>query len=335
LQDDRSLRRPTQGDAKAGLPSRTADAAAASSHDAATLAAEEQAGELLPRAITGRIPVSTQISGMPPAPPLEAPHIPSRPAHFTTVEAEDALRQAERRHSWPVTILQLAGLLAVISGMIGLAMYLSRPSSADELYRTITSGPDAAGDSGAKVERALKEFLARFPQDPRMEEVQRVERQIALDRAERRLRSARRSGYGGGPLLPVEQLYLQADAAAEGSAKAGIQMLESLVALYGVPPDESSKDDDAPANAARRQSDCIELAQRRLAALREERAEEIKIQLSSLHERLDTARRLSESDAARAKAMYRAIIDLHDQDDWAKDVVADARRRMDELRNIK
>jgi hypothetical protein len=55
-------------------------------------------------------------------------------------------------------------------------------------------------------------------------------------------------------------------------------------------------------------------------------------ELSSLKERLDVAEKLATADAARAAAIYQAIIDLHQGDAWAESVVAKARSRMAELK---
>jgi hypothetical protein len=55
-------------------------------------------------------------------------------------------------------------------------------------------------------------------------------------------------------------------------------------------------------------------------------------ELASLNERLDAAEKLATKDVARAAAIYRAIIDLHQGDTWAASVVATARSRMAELK---
>jgi hypothetical protein len=220
-------------------------------------------------------------------------------------------------------------LAAVIGGMIWLAIVLSRPATADELYQAITSKTGAAGDSLTSVESHLKDFFTRFPQDPRGAELREIERRIALEHAQRRLQqTARRGGFADPSLLPVEQLYLRATSTALDAPETGVRLLESLVALYDAPPAENGDDARASDELGDRQAICVELARRELGSLRKALVEENKRQLAALRERLDTADRLLQSERPRAVEMYRAIVDLHHDHAWAKDVVAEARRRL-------
>ncbi|MEX2316100.1 MAG: protein kinase [Pirellulales bacterium] len=302
-----------------------------SSHDAATLAADEARGEFGWQASRAQSTTGTRLLGDP-GTQLDreagAP-LPSRPAHFTTIEEEESQRQAQRRRSWPVMLAQLAALAAVIGGLIGLTIYLTRPATADELYRAIKSKADTVGDSLTPVEAHLKEFFARFPEDPRTAELRQVERRIELDRAQRRLQlAARRGGFADPSLLPVEQLYLRATNTAQDAPELGAALLESLIALYSVPPVETGDGDTASVEERDRMSLCVELAQLELATLRQELVQQTKRQLSALQERLDAADRLRETDGARAIQMYRAIVDLHHNHAWANEIVAAARRRI-------
>jgi hypothetical protein len=53
--------------------------------------------------------------------------------------------------------------------------------------------------------------------------------------------------------------------------------------------------------------------------------------LSALNERLGVAEKLSETEPLQSAAMYRAIIQLHRNNAWANDIVAQAQARLDEL----
>jgi hypothetical protein len=129
-------------------------------------------------------------------------------------------------------------------------------------------------------------------------------------------------------LLPVERLYLQAVVAAQDSPARGIAMLEALVALYG------ANTPDATAEAGKsqereRQLLCVQLAENRSAALRNQLESQVRLQLASLRERLSAAEEITKTDPARAADMYRAIIGLHGGDSWAEEIVAVARKRLE------
>jgi hypothetical protein len=144
-----------------------------------------------------------------------------------------------------------------------------------------------------------------------------------LDRLHRRLhRQARERGAIDAELLPVEQLYLRAMKLAENSPEEASAMLQSLADLYS--PDGDDGADAQTTTLAR-------LARRQLAALREQTAAQRERQLALLQERLAAAEKLSPTDPRQAAAMYRAIVNLHQSDEWAAEVVVVARERLAEL----
>jgi hypothetical protein len=266
---------------------------------------------------------------------------PTIPAgHFTTVEQEEERRRAEGQRSWLAIASQLAALVALLGGMGAVAMHLSQPPSADDLYRTIVKRGITADDASvANVEREIEEFLRRFPADSRALELTKYRDRLALDKAERRLQRDARGGNAHAQLLPAERLYVQAIGLAETAPDMAIMRLQSLADLYG--PDVSASNDNGGPEAQNdthevsgtdaRVAIAVQLAQRKLAQLRDDLAKQHEAQLAALHERLDTAQRLAESDSKRSAAMYQAIIDLHHRDAWAAEVVTTARERLAEL----
>jgi serine/threonine-protein kinase len=303
------------------------------SHDAATLAADEIARNRGPS--DNRHATAPLTDGAAPQPAVRA-------ARFTTIEAEDARRRADQQRSWITVGLQLAGLAAVLGGMAALAFYLSRPPSADELYRTITSTSNSDDDDASlgNVEREINQFLAMYPNDTRAAELVRYREQVTLDKAERRLqREARGNGSGEAELLPAEQLYLRAVEMAQTSPDAAAGILQSLIDLYGANATKAPEDNSTNSTSAKRNGDdldervrtVVQLAERRQKTLKDEIAKVQQVQLNDLRERLQTAKQLAQSDPERAAAMYRAILDLHANDAWAADIVREARSRLAEL----
>jgi serine/threonine-protein kinase len=302
------------------------------SQDVATLAADEVVRN---RAVSEERPAA--------ALPTDgaAPQSAARAARFTTVEAEEAQRRAEQQRSWITVALQLAGLATVLGGMTALAFYLSRPPSADELYRTIKSTSSSDDDASlGNVEREINEFLKMYPNDSRAAELVRYREEVMLDKAERRLqREARGGGGAEQELLPAEQLYLRAVNMANESPEAAAATLKSLMDLYGadVTHREGSQATDGRTteirspDANKRVKIVVQLAKRRLAASQATIARQREVQLADLKERVQAAKDLVESDPQRAAAMYQAIVDLHANDSWAVDIVQEARSQLDKV----
>jgi serine/threonine-protein kinase len=292
------------------------------SQDAITLAADEQ---LTNGQSDGAAPANS-----PPAPAAKTRALADRPARFTTVEEDEMRRRAEAQRSWIVVAVQLVALAAVLAGMVGVAMYLSRPESADELYRTITARRVVADEASvATTEREINEFLERFPSDPRAAKVASFRDEILLDKAERRLQRDARGGSSDRPLLPVERLYLQAVATEATAPNEAVSMLQSITDLYADQAPAAEVHDNV--NGQSRVSVVVRLAQRRLAKLQVDIAKERDAQLVEIRERIETASRLVDSAPLRAAAMFRAIIDLYEHDAWAADAVGEARKRLEKL----
>jgi serine/threonine-protein kinase len=304
---------------------------AKATHDAATMAAEEPS--------TNQLPASSSVAVA--AAGGAAPALAERPARFTTLEEEEARLLAERGRPRLLVAAQLAGLAAVLAGFCALAVYLSRPPSADDLYERISAQVESDDDMLlASVAGDIDKFLGLYPNDPRTGELERHKERIELDKLGRKLqRQARGEGIVDSSLLAAEQLYLQAVSRLETSPEESAAMLRSLVDLYAVSPQLESKSrpprsqpevrkawDDHVRTAA-----IVQLAKRRLAALESDLARQRKRHVALLEERLETAKRVTTSEPQRAAGMYRAIIDLHGSDAWADEIVEEARSRLAEL----
>jgi eukaryotic-like serine/threonine-protein kinase len=301
------------------------------SHEAATLAAHDIARNRAPSHDRSAPAQPTDGTASQPA---------ARAARFTTIEAEEAQRRAEQQRSWITVGLQLAGLAAVLGGMTALAFYLSRPPTANELYRTITSTSNSDDDvSLGNVEREINEFLTMYPNDSRAAELVRYREQVALDKAERRLqREARGTGSAEAELFPAERLYLRAVDMAHASPEAAAGILQSLIDLYGANTTKEPANDSTGSASAKRNAELddrvrtvVQLAERRQKTLQDEIAKQRQVQLADLRERLQTAEQLTESNPQRAAAMYQAIVSLHANEAWAADIVQEARGQLAEL----
>ncbi len=270
-----------------------------------------------------------------------APQPVERPARFTTVEEEEALRRVQQKRSWLLVAAQLAAFAAVVATMGGAIVFLSRPPSADKLYAAISTRIDSGDDASlTNVENEVNSFLARFPEDPRAVLLRGYRERIELDKLERKLqRQTRGSGSVNRSLLPAEQLYLEAAGLAAASPEKSLAMLGALVDLYGadvpVAPKIASPGTtnrkNADRDAADRTADVVQLAKRRLPTLRADLAKQREQQLTALNERLAAAERLRATNPQQAAAIYRAILSLYEGDAWAAPVVDKARGALAEL----
>lgn len=315
-----------------GIPSATAGANrtvnAQASQDAATMAAEESLSKDEAR---GNGNSQAPLAGTP-ATPLVTP------ARFTTVEDEEALRSSQQNRSWLIVAAQLASFAVVLAALVGVAMYLSRPPSADKLYASIATRVSNDDDASlAKVEDEVNAFLQHFPTDSRAEELQGYKERIELAKLERKLqRTTRGSGSANASLLPVEQLYLQAVELAGSDPEKSLSMLESLIDLYGADVADDAKDSAATSAAkkisdraaAERAADVVQLAKRRIKTIRADLLKLRAEQLATLEERIVTAERLSTTDPRKAIAMYSAILKIYENEPWAAPLVDKARRKL-------
>jgi hypothetical protein len=293
-------------------------------HEAATLVADSGAGDSIKSAGGARPPTAR------PEPSLTDASPAARPDRFRTVEEDEALARGDG-NSWLVIGAQLAALVAVVSGAVAFMMNVMRPASADELYQSIIAVAENADvESLLPVETQIAEFRQRFPDDPRGDDLREYEQRLAVEQTERRLQRARRGGSAGrSELLPVERLYLEANAAGAETPSKGIVMFEALLALYGEDvPNVGAGNAEARQDERARARLCVQLAANRLSALRAVLETQINQQLAAMRERLAAAAAIAPDDPHRAEAMYRAIITLHDGDAWAASVVSEAKRRM-------
>ena len=200
-----------------------------------------------------------------PGPTLSAP---SGATVFTTVDEEFARQRQQSSRSWTTVLIPASALVIALAALGSLALYLTHPYTADQLYAHIATHTDSDDvESIRQVEKEIKEFVTRFPDDPRVAELRQSQQRVELERMNRRLQlQGRRGGLSDPTLLPVEVLYLKAMSAAQSSPETAIKMLESLVKLYGT----DAKSDAAQATTADtdRRTQCVKLAEQQLATLR-------------------------------------------------------------------
>lgn len=241
----------------------------------------------------------------------------ARPAsHFTTVaDQEDLATSSDEPESHLRLAAQIALLLVALLALAGGAWYLMTPPTADALYDRIARRVDTAdSEQLVEAEDDIKQFLARFRHDARSGEVQSYLQEIELTRLEKQFNRRARRFEGSGSLSPIEQAYLEAVRYEQLDPELGRAKLQAVVDLF---TDEEAGDEKSEL--------CLELARRRLEQIEDRLGRSAGERLDVLERQFDRAASLRQSDPAKARAMWTAIVELYGDKPWAQEVVEKAR----------
>ncbi|TWT90708.1 Serine/threonine-protein kinase PrkC [Pseudobythopirellula maris] len=239
---------------------------------------------------------------------------------FTAVSTADS---AAELGGWRAALGPLVLLLLVIGATAIGYHYWTRPTPREWLYQRIAH--DARSDEGGPSTLAsIDEFLERFPQDPRRDQLGEWRREISLNRLERRLAIAR---LGQPTETPLESsaarlLYQRAETIAQRDPAAGIAAFEGAAALLSV----DAAADPAEAEEGGEAAGYAELAEREAQALRERLRAEGAVLRELAHRRLTHARSIVDSDPNEAKRIAEGLVALYGDDPDAQSLVNDARR---------
>lgn len=247
--------------------------------------------------------------------------------HFTTVD-EAELRRADASSIEEESPLQfwtklLALTLFLVAAAYGL-WWTMRPASADTVYSRIA----AAGESGevarlAEVEEDIRNFLQRYPDDPRAPEVTNYLSEIDRYRTQRRLELKARRSSDPESLAPVERAYTEAARLASTEPEFALARFRAIIDLFGPTGGEESPED-------RKLSDhCVELARAQISRLEPIVAEVMRREQAALRQRLEQADQIADDDPAAAQGMWRGAIELYRDKPWAGELVAAAQARLD------
>lgn len=293
-------------------PSETTDSAV---YNAPTLADEGQL-ELEPAVYSGS-PLSPSISAPTGPTTVAAP----KTSRFTTVDEEAARLRREQPSQIGSLVGQLAGTVALLAALLAFGWWLTRPSSADDLYAKIENYIGENGEANLNaIEDEIGEFMVRFPDDERTANLRPYADELELRKMERKIRFKSRV-TGSSESHPVAELFSQANALRETNPERAAAILQDLLTLY-------PSDGSANASMSEDMRQYLTLAERELAKLQKGIDAKAKEQLPMLRDRLLAAERLQAESPEQAAAMYRALIDLYGDQPWAAELIGEARGRL-------
>lgn len=227
---------------------------------------------------------------------------------------ETAQREGTDWQHW----LSVAALIAVLLGLVGLAVWMVQTPSADELYNEILAA-EAVGEL-SEVEPQMKDFLRHFPGDPRADTVRAFAESVDLERTLRRLRLAAIRAGGIEQLGPAEQTFLEAMSLREIDPLAAREKLSQWLQVFGHP---MPSDDDEIARLA-------ELARLEVDALSKDPEIGANRHREKLQKRIEWA--MQNLSTEEQRPLLDAVIALYEEEPWAAEAVEYARRARDALR---
>ncbi len=238
--------------------------------------------------------------------------------HFTVVAPHQDDTHADR---FPWQILPLALLfIAVVWASYQGIHWASRPASADKLYAKI----DAVADSTtaaelSRVESQMSQFLARYADDPRAVNVERLQTRLELYRLQRRFEDKARRRQGPSNSAS-EDAFLEIVPLVRSQPDLAAQKLQAFLDVFGTASAVETE-----------QQPYLPLAHELLRELRTDLQQQADRFLPRLRQQLDTAQALAQQDPARARRIYRGIIQLYVDKSWAASVVERAQRELSAL----
>ena len=239
------------------------------------------------------------------APPVEKRSAPPEPpptsdtsvGRFTKVETprddrSSALGEILSGLFAPQTLALIGGLLFVVLG----GWYLMQPATADSLYQQIET---AAADGNAESLRAarpkIEDFLARFGDDPRADNLRDM-----LDELKQ--------------THPIQRAYVEAKRHVLFDPEVALAKLSALIDVY----DDDSTDSDVTRHyvkLARQQRDRV---QKQIDSYAPEGRKLVE-------SRIARAAEIAAENPTLARRIYRGVIELYGEKPWAADLVAQAR----------
>lgn len=257
--------------------------------------------------------------------PVKAPQVVTPPLrHFTVVDN----KASQRSETLPPThddsapqwsMLVAAALIIAVIG--GLGWYLTRPPSADALYAKISAAAREEDPALlSNIEPQIDQFLVDYATDSRYDEVYSYQQELAIYRLQRKLEFRARRLRGADSLLPVEQAYLDAINFERTSPETAAARLEALIDVFG-------SDDKSTLHT----KNCVNLARRQLAMLRERISRSRDEHETVLEARLRTARELLPHDPDTSKSICQGLITLYADKPWAEESVRAARKLIAEI----
>ena len=224
--------------------------------------------------------------------------------------------------TWRGLAVQVAGFTLVLGCILAGFFYLGRPKSDEDLFERIDA---SAGSS--EVEKEIREFLERFPEHLRYDEINNYRRKLDINKLERKLLNQSRNASGSNSgLLPIERHCLAALELARHNPAAAEQMFAAILTL-----DNRAISGPLDGKQAERRAACLQLAAGRQRELKSVVADLAARERPDLLEKLRLAEELAVEEPQQAREIYQAIVLLYHDQSWANEIVEKAQAGLQAL----
>jgi serine/threonine protein kinase len=241
---------------------------------------------------------------------------------FTTIEDEVRRKKLAEQTTRRGLAVQVAGFTLVLGCILAGFFYLGRPKSDEDLVEQINA---SAGSS--EVEKEIREFLERFPEHARYDEIDKYRRKLDINKLERKLLNQSRNASGSNSrLLPIERHCLAALELARHNPAAAEQMFAAILTL-----DNSAISGPLEGKQAERRDACLQLAAGRQRELKLVVADLAAREREDLLEKLRLAKVLAVEEPQQAQEIYQAIVILYHDQSWANEIVEKAQAGLQAL----
>ncbi|MCA9263615.1 MAG: serine/threonine protein kinase [Planctomycetales bacterium] len=276
-----------------------------------------------PQELETEIPASVHDSRPDAVSPEAAPAARLLPdqASYTSVDESyrrrlrDAGDEAEslREH-----IIKYASLAAFIASIAVGAYLILRPRTADGLYeRIVTAASSDSETEMTQIESEIAEFIERFPEDERLEEVEKIHREIETIQLRRQLVLRSRHKGSTRPLTAIEMALVEALDSEESNPHVAAAKWQAILDVFGGDPGLSPRDQQA-----------VDLARQRLEELLPQIDESAKELHQLIKGRLAYAQRIRSTHPEQAQAIWRGIVELYSGQAWSRPLVEEAERNL-------
>lgn len=245
---------------------------------------------------------------------------PARP-RFESVES--AATDRPGRPWWQFALAALPTAVA-LAALVALIVYLVRGPSIDERFAAIEQAaaednPALLADQEREIERLVDDM---DPSDLRLDRLREYQSRIDLWRIERRLVRGLPTAMRSAGRTPLERMLADALWTAESDPAKAMQMLETIIALYGEPGA-----DRGPTAAHRRE--IVAIARRNLTRLAPVVERQRADQKAVIDEAMARAEALDESDPEAARRIREALLRQFGDERWTEQILQRARDKLE------
>ena len=153
---------------------------------------------------------------------------------FVTVEEFDrAAHQKHVQHRWQRIRTDTLVTAVTVLLVIGIAYWITRPQTADQLFQKITLETQKAQPDLRRIRPELDQFLTRYPTDKRAAVVESFQQQLRVNILEARMR---RRVLGSRDVPAIERDYRAALAREQESPSAALLAMQAVRTVYAEQP---------------------------------------------------------------------------------------------------